>query len=542
VASKTDEELVSVFDEWTHRVKDGMDEVAQQVVANNMTKISATIVDRKAARGLVARFYRQPVLADSHWTFFNSDGKAVGRVTLAAAAKGRLDRHVELAGKKVFLASWLQGEQYGRDLVTHAKRHGLEATLRFFVSAERYRVVYNDHTKKYGVFALEGHNPLREYDTQEQADQHADWLEEHHDDSRTGNEGVRAGKPTLSQGNRKPLSGDEHFHGVGSDSIRHEHGPYEKGHKHDYPDAKWGSPEFSMQDPAWRTGEGVQEQGLGEARGRKWVNASQTYKGYTITEHEDDAHPGFKVKPPNGSTWTDIATNVETAKKWIDQDIPEQRSRKEKYGPKVKANYVASEMVDHPTYWIVQKDGKLVEAFLSQEQAEELAEKFNGSGVKAASVYQPRTGAEHGAFVALVSAIADALDRDEEFQEIAENFPMSGMELTETIPGEFATANVDFKTYVDMLVPDAQEVIDAYDKALAGKTTMQQLADEFGDKVWTSAVLSAMGHGVSIDDEPGVSEKLKELGLDKVRPGIHKDDMGYDEAWQALTKYASQGD
>jgi hypothetical protein len=120
---------------------------------------------------------------------------------------------------------------------------------------------------------------------------------------------------------------------------------------------------------------------------------------------------------------------------------------------------------------------------------------------------------------------------------------MSGSELTETIPAEFATANVDIKPYVDALVPKAQQVIDDMDKQLAGKITMQALADEFGDKVWTSAILQSMGHGVSITDDPGVSAKLKELGLGDVHPQGHiMEGAGDDQAWQALTKYASQGD
>lgn len=132
LASKTDEELVAVGNEWKDRLKANKDEVAQQAISNNVAKLAATIIDRTNARGVVAKFFRKPVLADSHWTLFNAEGKAVGRIELGVAAGGRLDRKAKVGDREVFLGSWLQSEQYGQDLVTNAQRLGLEATLRFF--------------------------------------------------------------------------------------------------------------------------------------------------------------------------------------------------------------------------------------------------------------------------------------------------------------------------------------------------------------------------------------------------------------------------
>ena len=48
--------------------------------------------------------------------------------------------------------------------------------------------------------------------------------------------------------------------------------------------------------------------------------------------------------------------------------------------------YTASEMIDHPTYWLVEKDGNMVEGFLGQKEAEEIAAKLNGATVTAEKV------------------------------------------------------------------------------------------------------------------------------------------------------------
>ena len=70
-------------------------------------------------------------------------------------------------------------------------------------ASDNYRVVFNSHTKKYGVFSREGHNPLKEFDTQEEADKNKAWQEEHHNDSRTGHEGVVAAWPKFDP--KKPI-------------------------------------------------------------------------------------------------------------------------------------------------------------------------------------------------------------------------------------------------------------------------------------------------------------------------------------------------
>ena len=157
--------------------------------------------------------------------------------------------------------------------------------------------------------------------------------------------------------------------------------------------------------------------------------------------------------------------------------------------------------------------------------------------------FTPVSPAEHGAFVALVSAVADELDQSEtEWDAISPDFPMSGVELTETIPETFESAGVDLKPFVDKIVAQAQTAIDDINTQLGGKITVEQLGEEFGDKVYSGIVLEAMGHGVAMTDDPNVAAKLKELGLGDIHTTVHLDDFASDAAWSALTAYANVKD
>jgi len=96
---------------------------------------------------------------------------------------------------------------------------------------------------------------------------------------------------------KRPMAADEHAHGMGSDSIRHQHGPYQKGHVHENTTGAQGfGPEVQMTEPAHREGEGVQEQGyVGEGRGRKWVS-SKVMAGITQL-------PSGRWKDTNGNSY-----------------------------------------------------------------------------------------------------------------------------------------------------------------------------------------------------------------------------------------------
>lgn len=51
------------------------------------------------------------------------------------------------------------------------------------------------------------------------------------------------------------------------------------------------------------------------------------YKNYEIHSVEYQDTDCFKVKTPKGKTWDDLASNISTAKKWIDQHINENKGQ-----------------------------------------------------------------------------------------------------------------------------------------------------------------------------------------------------------------------
>lgn len=694
VASKTNEELADSIEMWAKRVVTATDE-AKAVIDQNVNRLDAVLKDRVAAKGVVAKFFRQPVLAESHWTLFDADGNTVGRFTLAAAAKGKLDRHVEIGGKKVFLASWLQSDQYGRDIVTHAKLHGLTATLKQFdvkagggagIIFDKFEfadggkgVVQADGSVKWSVLpklskfnargymdgldgvrgdlldvvdvtvtgldmseggfsagdevfvrsggslssvwqggwirsepkagetiniekgGLELYNDTKGFeaeagtmtlsvtedfvyfyqdvfnypdfsdeDVREYANANSieledklDWerarermIEDHYEDAQmnwTASQQLKA--------SRRFRAADGHYKSDEDISKEFEGAkvtetkvwpPKPSGAKGE--SFQWVMLELEFPDAAehvggGREGEGphyVTEQATARLDGNgKVISVSvdnwypEKVRDWVVEEVKKAVATGPNVDEQGHRPQArrrvaaDFRTDQREVKDLEDDKLEDRAIRRSEAGRPAPKKGRDTDKVYHPK----KERGMLPPAGLKADQLQRDAEAARKlRGMKAGKVYEPSTGAEHGAFVAFCSALADALDTPE-FEDIASNFPMSGSELTYTLPAEMAAANVDIKEFVDALVPAAQEAIDSVDKQLAGKTTVQELADEFGDKVWSDIVLQAMGHGVALTDDPNVADKLKELGLGKVRPTVHLDNLGYDEAWQACNAY-----
>ena len=51
------------------------------------------------------------------------------------------------------------------------------------------------------------------------------------------------------------------------------------------------------------------------------------YKGYTIKKNRSD---NYVVTTPDGTSWAEQAVNLKTAKKWVDADLIERRSKERK--------------------------------------------------------------------------------------------------------------------------------------------------------------------------------------------------------------------
>ncbi len=236
LASSSDEVLAKALVEFgtkSYGMQAGLE--LNRIVAN-ISLVNNVIQDRKLAAGLTAKFFRAPKFEDSHWTLVASNGTVAGRAPIKVAiGHASLDQNVILEGGKVVnLKAHLQSADYGSDLVAQAKAFGLTAML--------------------GQFKVNG--------------------------AKTAKNGLPYENNQLA--GRRPYGPNEHDHGTGSDSIRHEHGPYEKGHVHENTTGEKGvgSPEIQMEKKAFRPGEGVQEQGhIGEAKGRRWQAGSKVKGG-----------------------------------------------------------------------------------------------------------------------------------------------------------------------------------------------------------------------------------------------------------------------
>ncbi len=117
-------------------------------VAAIEAKLKAVVADRRAARGLTAKFFRHPVLGESHWTLFAFDGRVCGRVQLSQVAGSNLDRHVVIGSERVFLASHLQSQRYGMALVANCMQFGLRAFLGGLKAADAFTVTTGDEPYK----------------------------------------------------------------------------------------------------------------------------------------------------------------------------------------------------------------------------------------------------------------------------------------------------------------------------------------------------------------------------------------------------------
>jgi hypothetical protein len=615
VASQSDDELKAFVDALTGRHERTTDVLGKQVVAQNKMKLEAVLKDRQAAKGVVAKFFRQPVLADSHWTLFDADGQSVGRFTLAAAARGTLDRHVEMAGKKVYLGSWLQSEQYGRDIMTHAKLHGLTATLKQFevkagggagIVFENIEIadggsgtIQEDGSVKWDQMPT-----LAKFDAMGYQDGmqnvRGNLLEVVGVEANLKGDCKPGDKVTLTKIDAKPVwqggwtrsaptvgqvitldcsKGDFVFMVNDSFDAYAASGNLELQTTEDfvsfyqdvfdasYPedndvkdfctanDIPFPENESELANLRNQMMEMDQDDASGNWSASKRVRANGAPRLRQLTLKEplakDEHNHGLgsdSIRHSHGGYERNHKHAADPKQRHMDspgwreddEQLVKMRDRMRLDSAKVKADRV-TRVSNLDRKGVNQLGERLThqrDRGPRNPELESLEDKTlkRESELKAGQVYRPMTGAEHGAFVAFCAALADALE-SEEFADIANNFPMSGSELTETLPAEMAAANVDIKPFVDAMVPKAQEAIDSVDKQLAGKTTVQELADEFGDKVWSDIVLQAMGHGVALNDDPGVSAKLTELGLGKIRPTIHLDDLGFDEAWQACNAY-----
>lgn len=145
--------------------------------------------------------------------------------------------------------------------------------------------------------------------------------------------------------------------------------------------------------------------------------------------------------------------------------------------------------------------------------------------------------------VLLADAIASELEQqfsnDVVPQELVDMVISSGNDIMNTAPDFVHQIGLDWDSEIAALDSEPyQKMIAGYDKILDGKTTVEEMYQEFGDEIPYLLVMQSVGHGVGLDDNRAVTEFLKEKGITK-RPHMYADhlsDYAHDAASQIIEK------
>jgi hypothetical protein len=336
IEGRSDEELAKVVAEWEGRLQAAVGAEAKSNIESNVRRVRSVLESRRQARGCSARLVGAPRPLDAYWMLRASDGSVLVRVPVLAIVGARRD---EVAVK------WASSPEYGARLAAMAEKFGAKSVARIAANLRKVSASLALRRLSNGRWMDTNGNSytsLREAAEQEAANVGGDvdeimresvgahdrsrrdrdlggeeypkklpsgrWQDENGNSYATYREASRAqranfgaargGKPDVRMAKNglpyesyqlsifRPLGPNEHTHGLGSDSIRHEHGPYEPRHVHENKTGEGEmTPEHVMTRPAHRKGEGVHEQGhVGEGRGRRWVAAAGTA---TVTSYEE---------------------------------------------------------------------------------------------------------------------------------------------------------------------------------------------------------------------------------------------------------------
>jgi hypothetical protein len=106
-------------------------------------------------------------------------------------------------------------------------------------------------------------------------------------------------------------------------------------------------------------------------------------------------------------------------------------------------------------------------------------------------------------------------------------------ELTETMPAYFAQSDFGWHRYLPTGL--VEKILAAFNRDWEGKATFEEFYKEFPLEA-AHAMLGAIGHGVSLEDEPKAVEWLKAKGITKLSPGDYFEN-DYDSAWSLISDY-----
>lgn len=132
--------------------------------------------------------------------------------------------------------------------------------------------------------------------------------------------------------------------------------------------------------------------------------------------------------------------------------------------------------------------------------------------------------AKYMKFILLVDSIASALEQDH-----SEHWSEIRGELTETVPSWLEGHGVDIDT-IKVDPNPIQKYLASVDKAWAGKCTVAELYEEFGDDFAYKLVMQSVGHGVGLEDHQDMADYLEERGCSGDEIGHMSEDAFYDAA------------
>ena len=115
----------------------------------------------------------------------------------------------------------------------------------------------------------------------------------------------------------------------------------------------------------------------------------------------------------------------------------------------------------------------------------------------------------------------------------SKKFQRSQVDILDSVPAALEDVSLKIEDYFDLSA--AKNLISKIDTEWAGKLTVEDLNSEFGEKVPVSIAMQAAGHGMGLDDIPGLEDYLSEKGVSNFKarlfePGLHN-------AFDAISDY-----
>ena len=136
------------------------------------------------------------------------------------------------------------------------------------------------------------------------------------------------------------------------------------------------------------------------------------------------------------------------------------------------------------------------------------------------------------AIVLLVDALASSQENgDSEVLAGIGDLMASGCDLCDTVPAELKKHGVTLNAGIEMLLPEMAKLVKAINAKWAGRLTLAEVASEFGENVYTTCALSAMGHGVSLSDDTEIVDFISGRGCNVIHDLYIASDRVYEAAY-----------